>query len=70
MTVDEVKAALKKNPQFGYRGDRDFSLLPGTNRVLIETESVSGMLGISGIAVVPVCSIITPLLGTYLKWQK
>lgn len=41
MTVDEVKAALKKNPQFGYRGDRDVSLLPGTNRVLIETESVS-----------------------------
>jgi len=38
MSVDEVKAALLKNPQFGYRGDRDVSLLPGENRVLIQTE--------------------------------
>ncbi len=39
MTIDEVKEILKKNPQFGYRGERDVSLLPGENRVLIETDS-------------------------------
>ena len=39
MTVDQVKEALLKDPQFGYRGDRDVSLLPGENRVLIETDA-------------------------------
>ncbi|HAK68246.1 MAG TPA: hypothetical protein DCM57_01135 [Treponema sp.] len=39
MTVEEVKEALKKNGQFGYRGDRDVSLLPGENRVIIETDT-------------------------------
>lgn len=39
MSVEEVKAALKKNPQFGYRGDRDVSLLPGGDRTLIETDT-------------------------------
>ena len=39
MSVDEVKAALVKNPQFGYRGDRDVSLLPGDNRIIIETDT-------------------------------
>ena len=39
MSLEEVKAALKKDPQFGYRGDRDVSLLPGDARVLIETDS-------------------------------
>lgn len=39
MTVDEVKSALKKDSSFGYRGDRDVSLLPGTEEVLIETDS-------------------------------
>ncbi len=39
MSVDEVKEALKKDSQFGYRGDRDVSLLPGENRILIETDS-------------------------------
>jgi hypothetical protein len=39
MTVDEVKSALLKNLEFGYRGDRDVSLLPGENRVLIETDA-------------------------------
>lgn len=38
MSIDEVKKALRKNTEFGYRGDRDVSLLPGENRVLIETE--------------------------------
>ena len=39
MTVDEVKAELKKNPDFGYRGDRDVSLSPQTKQVLIETDA-------------------------------
>ncbi|MDD7697887.1 MAG: hypothetical protein PUJ61_00810 [Spirochaetia bacterium] len=39
MTVDETKDALKKNSDFGYNGDRDVSLLPGENRVLIETDA-------------------------------
>jgi len=38
MTVEETKAALYKNSDFGYRGDRDVSLLPGENRTLIETR--------------------------------
>ena len=39
MSIEEVKSALLSNPQFGYRGDRDVSLLPGENRVLIETDT-------------------------------
>ena len=39
MSVDEVKEALKSNAQFGYRGERDVSLLPGENRTLIETDT-------------------------------
>lgn len=39
MTVEEVKAALKKDIQFGYRGDRDVSMLPGQDRILIETDT-------------------------------
>ena len=39
MSVDSVKDALKKNSEFGYNGDRDVSLLPGENRVLIETDA-------------------------------
>lgn len=35
MSVDEVKDLLQKNPAFGYHGDRDVSLLPGENRILI-----------------------------------
>ncbi|AEE16883.1 hypothetical protein [Treponema brennaborense] len=38
MTVEETKAALLKEPAFGYRGERDVSLLPGENRTLIETS--------------------------------
>lgn len=38
MTVEETKSALLKNGDFGYRGDRDVSLLPGENRTLIETR--------------------------------
>ena len=39
MTVDEVKDALSKDFNFGFRGDRDVSLLPGENRTLIETDT-------------------------------
>lgn len=48
MTVDEVKDALKKHPEFGYRGDRDVSLSPSIRGqkdgekvydVLIETDA-------------------------------
>lgn len=39
MTVDQVKEELKKDPLFGFRGDRDVSLLPGENRILIETDT-------------------------------
>lgn len=39
MSLDDAKNALKANSDFGYAGDRDVSLLPGDNRVLIETDS-------------------------------
>ncbi len=39
MSLDSVKNELKKDSQFGYRGDRDVSLLPGDARVLIETDT-------------------------------
>ena len=42
MSVDEVKKALKANTEFGYSGDRDVSLLPGENRILIETDALQG----------------------------
>lgn len=42
MSLEQTKDALKKNAEFGYHGDRDVSLLPGENRVLIETDTESG----------------------------
>ena len=39
MSLDATKSALKSNSDFGYNGDRDVSLLPGENRVLIETDA-------------------------------
>jgi len=42
MTLDEVKSRLLQNREFGYNGDRDVSLLPGENRVLIETDAAAG----------------------------
>lgn len=41
MTIDTVKEALKKDAIFGYRGDRDVSLLPVENRSLIESAGFS-----------------------------
>ncbi len=39
MGIDEVKAELKKNSDFGYRGDRDVTLSPKTKQVIIETDA-------------------------------
>ena len=41
--MDAVKEALLKDPIFGYRGERDISLLPGKNRSLIETRGSSNI---------------------------
>ena len=43
MSLDDTKAALIKDPGFGYHGDRDVSLLPGVNKVLIETDATTGI---------------------------
>lgn len=43
MTVEETKSELKKNSDFGYHGDRDVSLLPDQNKVLIETDADKGL---------------------------
>lgn len=42
MSLDETKDALLKDASFGYHGDRDVSLVPGTNKILIETDAESG----------------------------
>lgn len=42
MSLDETKDALLKDSSFGYHGDRDVSLVPGTNKILIETDAESG----------------------------
>ena len=41
MPVDNVKKMLKADSIYGYRGERDVSLLPTQNRVLIESEGLS-----------------------------
>ena len=38
MDIDSLKEALKKDHQFGYRGDRDVSLSPSDGQFLIETD--------------------------------
>ena len=43
MSLDDAKSALKSNSNFGYHGDRDVSLLPGENRILIETDASRGL---------------------------
>lgn len=47
MTVEQVKKALKNNVEFGYHGDSDVSLLPGENRILIETDATTYYAGYS-----------------------
>ena len=44
MNRAEVEEALKKMPSFGYRGDRDVSLLPATRQMIIETPGGSTSL--------------------------
>lgn len=41
MNLEEVKKALSEDSLFAYRGDRDVSLLPNQDQVLIETEGSS-----------------------------
>lgn len=41
MTLDEVKKALTSDSVFAYRGERDVSLLPDQEKVIIETEGSS-----------------------------
>lgn len=42
MTFEETKEALLKDSDFGYHGERDVSLIPGTNKTLIETDANYG----------------------------
>ena len=42
MSFDDTKIALLKDSDFGYHGDRDVSLIPGTNKTLIETDANYG----------------------------
>lgn len=42
MSLEDTKDALLKDPSFGYHGDRDVSLVPGSSKALIETDSESG----------------------------
>ncbi len=42
MSLEETKENLIKNSEFGYHGDRDVSLVPGTSKVLIETDAEAG----------------------------
>lgn len=41
MTVDQVKSVLKEDKQFGYRGERDVSMLPNSEQILIETDATN-----------------------------
>lgn len=41
MTLDQVKSALLRDAAFGYRGDRDVSMLPDGDRNIIETKGSS-----------------------------
>ena len=43
MTLNETKEALVKEPDFGYHGDRDVSLIPNSSKVLIETDAERGL---------------------------
>ena len=42
MNLEETKEELLKDIDFGYHGDRDVSLLPNQNKVLIQTDSEYG----------------------------
>lgn len=42
LSLDETKQELIKNSDFGYHGDRDVSLRPNDNQVIIETDATNG----------------------------
>ena len=43
MSLSETKDSLVKDPDFGYHGDRDVSLIPNSSKVLIETDAEKGL---------------------------
>ncbi len=43
MSLEETKDSLVKDPDFGYHGDRDVSLIPNSSKVLIETDAEKGL---------------------------
>ncbi len=43
MSLEETKENLVKEPDFGYHGDRDVSLIPGSSKTLIETDAEKGL---------------------------
>lgn len=43
MSLEETKENLVKNPDFGYHGDRDVSLIPNSSKTLIETDATTGL---------------------------
>lgn len=43
MELEETKETLIQNPEFGYNGDRDVSLIPGDNKILIETDATRAL---------------------------
>lgn len=42
MSLEEAKENLVKEPDFGYHGDRDVSLIPNSSKILIETDAERG----------------------------
>lgn len=43
MSLEETKEELVKDSDFGFRGERDVSLLPSANKELIETDSSTAL---------------------------
>ena len=43
MSLQETKENLVKDPDFGYHGDRDVSLIPNSSKTLIETDATRGL---------------------------
>ncbi len=43
MSLEETKENLVKDPDFGYHGDRDVSLIPNSSKTLIETDAERGL---------------------------
>ena len=44
MSLEETKDNLVKDPDFGYHGDRDVSLIPNSSKTLIETDAEHGLV--------------------------